>query len=296
MFTGSISAYSNQTTDELRQWVGGAVNGLQAAGLTNTNAVGTIDPTTITAASGSAASYGFVVFTFADSLQSTHPIFVRLEFRNRPVLPPNAQAPAMDVTVGTTHNGSGSVGGQSRSFSYFFTGGTSDRTNGQYSIFAAGDGWMNAAFWYTLSSGPGINSWLLNIERTRDANGNITPEGFSVHCVGTENGTDIRSAYIPMSGSLPLSQTRWGILRSPAGDATFTNGNVMPGRVFHLNGSALPTPLTSLMVPWAAAFKTNDIVAFSPYQSMMAKYMRLPVSSVYSAANGIDGRVLMRIE
>lgn len=295
-YSGSVSAFSNQTTDELRQWGSGVTNGLVAAGLVDTNPTGKINWSTVSAASGSAASYGFDVFRFNDSLQATHPIFIRLEYKNRPSAPPNAQAPAIDVTVGTTHNGSGTVGGQSRSFQFYYTGGTSDRTNGQYSLFAAGDGWMNMALWYTLTTGMGLNSFFLSIERTRDANGNITAEGFGVHCVGTENGSSVRSAFIPFTGGLPPTQTRWGILRSPAGDNNFTNGAVMPGRVFHLNGKALDVPLTAFMVPYAVAFKNFDLIPYQPFTTMNCTYIKFPVNTIYSNANGIDGRLLMRIE
>lgn len=297
-YTGSISAYSNQITEELRQWGQGVSLGLVGAGLVNTNASGTINWASVTAQSGSGVNYGYDVFRFNDNLHNnlSASIFLRVEYCNRAVTPPFAQAPAIILTVGTTHNNSGTLGGKVRGpFTFGFTGGQSDRTPGRASLFAGGDGWLNMALWYDMGS-TGQTSWLINIERTRDADGNSTAHGFGLHMVGTENGSNVRSAFLPYSGNLPPTQTRFGILRSPAGDPNFTNGAMMPGRIYHFDGQPLPFPLTSLMFPWAAAFVTHQPFVFQPYTGMNARYMKLGSNGILTTDNAVTGRLALRIE
>lgn len=295
-FTGSISAFSNQTTSDLQQWGQGISQGFVAAGLVNTNASGTIDWTSVSAASGSAASYGFDVFSFNDTLQATAPVFIKLEYRNRAVAPPNAQNPAILLTIGTTHNGSGTIGGQMitpAALTIQYTGGPADKSATRNSLFAGGDGWFNAALWYDMVNG--LNQWFINLERTRDAAGNTTSDGLCWNVLGSENGTSPRSGYMPFSGTVPASQVRIGVMPSPAGLMAITNNMVVPGRIFHFDGGMLPLPITSMLFTPAQMFFPYRIFTFSPYAGTTGQYMKFPGSSLLNLDGGITGRIAMRI-
>lgn len=295
-FTGSISAFSNQTTPDLQRWGQGISQGFVAAGLVNTNAVGSINWPSVSSASGSAAVYGFDVFRFDDSLQATAPVFIKLEYRNRGAAPPNAQAPSVVLTIGTTHNGAGTIGGQMitpASLTFQYTGGSSDiivRNN----LFAGGDGWFNAALWYDEPAAA-TGQWFINLERTRDVAGNPTADGLCWNFLGTENGSSPRSGYMPFVGNIPASQVRIGVLTSPAGVLAVTNNLVMPGRIFHFDGGTLPFPITSLLYTPPPMFFPYRVFTYSPYVGMLAQYVKFPTNTLLSSDGGFSGRIAMRI-
>lgn len=296
-YTSSISAYGLLTNENLRQWGQGISQGISFAGLVNTNASGSINWSTAVASTGSSFVYGYEVFRFNDALQATAPIFLKLTYTNRDVgAGPGATAPRIVVEMGTTHNGSGTIGGQlfaTGTTVLRYTGGSPNQNPWYRSLFAAGDGWFNAAFHY--DNGDRTYNWYIGIERTRDYNGNTTSDGFGWILGGADNGGGVRTGYVPFSGTVPSFQFRLTALPSPCGYA-FTNGKIMFSRVYWMNGGAYPVPATVLMYPSSLTFPPNSIFNFSPFQGMNAKYFRLPLQFVDSLQNGQNGCFAMRIE
>jgi hypothetical protein len=107
MTTSAVSAVVAQTTNaQFEAWISEIITALfTTIGLTQTSDTGQINPGTV-AIPAINTSAGYVIGRFNDSLQSTAPIFFKLEFGAA-----GATAdPMMWLTVGTSSNGSGTIG------------------------------------------------------------------------------------------------------------------------------------------------------------------------------------------
>jgi len=108
MTTATTNTVMDQTTDAaFRVWVAEVIAQLIAVGLTQTADTGQINTSTVTRASVN-TSAGYAIFRFNDTAQSTAPIFIRIDFGSGPSVNTN---PLMQLTVGSTTNGAGTIGG-----------------------------------------------------------------------------------------------------------------------------------------------------------------------------------------
>lgn len=106
--TTTSSPCSQATNATFQAWVAEVVTALfTTIGLTQTADTGQINPATVAAPVTANAQAGYVIGRFNDTLQSTKPIFFKLEFGSGS----GAADPAMIVTVGTGSNGSGTLTG-----------------------------------------------------------------------------------------------------------------------------------------------------------------------------------------
>lgn len=80
---------------------------LQFAGLVKVTATGQINLATVTRPTTVNTSAGFSIFRFNDSMQVTAPIFLKFEYGTLGTL----GRPKIDVAIGTTHDGAGTLGG-----------------------------------------------------------------------------------------------------------------------------------------------------------------------------------------
>jgi hypothetical protein len=268
MFTSSFSQYNSSTTDSLRRWGSQITSGCIYAGLIDTNPVGRILWSEVTRSATANAYYGYDVFRFDDALQSTHPIFIKIDYYNR-----SNVTPRIDVVVGTTHNGSGTVGGISRTMVLQHTTDASQSADRSL-MFSAGDGWFNMLLWYDNP----VYSRGFFIERTRDYNGDITSQGVMVNTICSSNSTGRPSQfYMPFSGNLPPTESMWGVYYGPRG---IYHPTEHLGRIFHYDGMVLPIPLTNILLfSWhmSAPFK---IFSFQPFTNKPpAKYISLSSGS-----------------
>lgn len=105
--TVDLSSFS--TDAKFRTW-GSAVKALLAAsGLVQTTDTGQIDWTTVTKPVAIQTLAGYEIWRFNDSLQTTDPIFIRIEYRSGGTASGNS--PAMLVSAGTGSNGAGAITG-----------------------------------------------------------------------------------------------------------------------------------------------------------------------------------------
>ncbi len=107
MTTTSFTCASVQTTDaEFRAWGSALSTALAAVGLVKTADTGQIDWTTVAKPTATNTAAGYEVWRFADTLQSTAPIFIKIEYGTGST----AAYPQIWVTVGQSSNGSGTIG------------------------------------------------------------------------------------------------------------------------------------------------------------------------------------------
>jgi hypothetical protein len=108
MTTSAVSAVLAQTSSATFQaWVTEVVTALfTTIGVTQTTDTGQINPATVSVPVAANTSAGYVIGRFNDTLQSTSPVFFKLEFGSGTA----AANPMMWLTVGSSSNGSGTIG------------------------------------------------------------------------------------------------------------------------------------------------------------------------------------------
>src|SRR5690625_1388546 len=108
MATSIQSSRWLSTTDELfREWGKAISDGIRSVGLVQTEDTGQIDWAAAEAVTGANAVAGYEVWRFDDALQTTHPVYIRLEYGNGYHL----SEPGMWITIGRATDGAGEVSG-----------------------------------------------------------------------------------------------------------------------------------------------------------------------------------------
>lgn len=109
MATRTQSKAPTNSTDILfRAWGSEFDAAMTAAGLVDTAATGGINFTTVLHPTAAGTKTGFKVYRFADALQSSSPIFIKANFGSGDT---GANSPAIWLTIGTQHDGAGSLSG-----------------------------------------------------------------------------------------------------------------------------------------------------------------------------------------
>lgn len=166
----------------IRVWVQAIHDALTALGFVQTTDTGQIDLATVITPETSHTKAGYEIWRFTDVLQSTAPIFFRIDYGTAGVT-----TPQMWVTVGTGSNGAGAISGvlipESR------TGGNSSGSSTVAGVgyASSGDGSMLALFPFVdfASSAPLAAVPGFIIDRSRDASGQPTADGVIVAVRGT---------------------------------------------------------------------------------------------------------------
>lgn len=237
----NLPAFFNVDAD-FRTW-GSAINAaLAALGLVQTGDTGQINWTTVVKpASGSAAS-GYEIWRFADALQATVPVFIKLEYGSGST----ADRPALWCTVGSGSNGSGTLTGQ-------LSGRQSMTPINQK---AAGVTLPMVASGNTGELQLGVNldyasanfGMFLSVERPKDATDTVTNDGvFFVWSSTSGNG---QCVFIPASGTVPGSAS---------------NGNwpaVNPGQ-WSRSGAGATADVCPLLIPIFGNWRYSHVMVAS---------------------------------
>lgn len=142
------------------------------------------DETNITPGAGARAStnaeQGYAVYHLNDSLHGTAPIYIRFGFGTLS----NSAAPRIQITVGTSTNGSGVLGGTALStITSVHQLGVQSSDTPRQSYMCAAEGFFG--FWWKVGSGGSEASFF--ICRTCDSTGAPTATGSMVHWGGGAN-------------------------------------------------------------------------------------------------------------
>lgn len=177
--TFQASGSGAQNLASFKAWAEGLHNAILAAGLVQTADTGQINFASITTLPAAGTVAGYAIYRFNDSLQSTAPIFLRVDYATSTA---SRAAPAFNV--GKATNGAGvldpavSFGAQRQ---FILTSGTS--STGAPTYVAVGDGYFCLCFnASTVASGQG---GFFIIERHRDSDGNPTGAGVMIAFGGT---------------------------------------------------------------------------------------------------------------
>lgn len=226
----TASSVSNATTQSFQQWVSNVNNLIISCGFTEISASGILDTASTTPVQA-AGRTGYRIYAFNDALQSTNPIFFRIDFG----FFSSVATPSMWVSVGPSHvdglisshsfansaqppigNGGYNTGSSGQTWftgsaSFVSIGGgaaglnehqwaESTNTQATQSMSVSGDGsWMVLALWWTGSLAASVNGIFFSIERTHDSGGNDDGRGCLV-ALANEAGT-IKRIYTLMFNS-----------------------------------------------------------------------------------------------
>ncbi len=105
-FTGSIDAFFDSDA-RFRAWAQAIHDAIVGCGLVNTSDTGQVNLATVAQPGAADTFQGFKVYRFADDLQGTTPIFLKVEFGSGGA----ADRPALRVTAGRATDGAGTISG-----------------------------------------------------------------------------------------------------------------------------------------------------------------------------------------
>jgi len=234
---------------------------------------------------------GYQVYKFADALQTTHPVFIKIGYGAGT----NAAYPALHVTVGSTFNDTGSVGGPpvTQTDEIIGSGAQTDAIS-QYMIcgdinriIVTGPAWdLETA---TLPD----EMYFLSVERTKDANGDDTDEGILVAQL------NISQTYfwytMPYIGSSPTRETRWPAALGTKNPIT-RDGRQVVSPVFPVAGVA-PYPGKNLLITQGDNFADLDVIPIAIYGDTPNNYFKHPVGGTtqgFSSPAGVSSAVVLQ--
>lgn len=176
MATTIFSQAENMSSDALFRQKGSGYSAAIQLGLVKVTSVGEIDWVTVTKPVSTGVSAGFEMFRFDDALQATYPVFIRVDYASAG----SVQALGLWFTVGVGHDGSGNLVGPSLAVMKLAP--TSAITNGQTSLsyFSVANNYLNMFMNLGAASSLAATCGYFSIERTKDASGVDTAEGFLV--------------------------------------------------------------------------------------------------------------------
>ncbi len=161
-----------------QEWASELYTKIVASGLVQTADTGQLAAPVVAARPSTNTSAGFWIFRFNDAMQSTAPIFLRVEVGTGS----GATNPRINITVGTGTNGAGTVTGTALTTSRTTHQGSSQATDtARQSIMCHTEGFFGYN-WKIGSAGNEAGFWLA---RTVDATGTPTATGAIVAWSGT---------------------------------------------------------------------------------------------------------------
>ncbi len=182
-----------------RAWGSAVDASFTTLGWVRTSDTGQVDWGTVASTGTTNAAYGYSIFRMADSLQSSYPVFIKVEYGSGGT----PQTACLWIQVGTGSNGTGTLTGA---------------ITGRYQLYCANAEITNlpcyfsgstnrycGVFWPTNNQS--YNYMMISIERTHNSSGADTGDGllFFVHAYNIGP----YSQYIPWAGTAPAAYANW---------------------------------------------------------------------------------------
>jgi hypothetical protein len=276
----NLPAFFNSNAD-FQAWVAGIHAQLAAVGLVQTSDTGQINPATVSTPGSASVMQGYEIWRLNDTLQSTLPVFIKVEYGSGPI---TLATPGFFFTVGTGSNGAGTLTGQvgQRRSIYQSTAKSAGVTLPSY---CTGDGSGVALLTSYDPASTGLYSMLFDIERTRDGAGSATADGIYTWMAAAGSSGLNYLQMIPASGPVPNGASPGGTLgycTSPytwisvgaAPSAVGPNVAIMPiicqcGKCFFIRLMHLvPSTMISSGISFTASVfgGTHTLLGFTVYQ------------------------------
>jgi len=228
---------------------------------------------------------GYELFSFADTLQSTYPVHLRIDY----VPVGTAYITGYTFTISTAPNATGQVMQLPQAIS---SGSRSYDDNEISNCYVSGS---TNRLSLALFEGPNIFSYyFLNIERTKDSSGNDTTDGIIIQaCVGDGNGSaDITrpsgglvSTMLPFSGAVGGYQPVWNT-QFNFNSSTLNNGSTV-GTLQCVPFNFIPyNPGLGVLLYYGSDYPVYTPVSLEVYG---ASHTYLPLQNGYSGFGETGG-------
>lgn len=181
MAYSTVNIPTSFTTDaEFRAFCSAVDSAITGLGLVNTSDTGQVNLSTAvlpsgTGVSGPSTTIYYKIYRFADSLQSSKPVFIRVEFYSSANL---ATRPRVKFKVGTGTDGAGNLSGNPQGYFDMDPGGGS--SNSQVSYVSGGTNRMTLCMWAGDSSAT-YRGQFITVERSKAADGTDSNESIIMY-------------------------------------------------------------------------------------------------------------------
>jgi len=162
---------SNDTDAHFRAWINELHTSLTTFGWVQTTDTGQINFATVTRPSGASIYQGYAIYKMGDGLQSTCPVFIRIDFGTGQQVAGNTPSIKLQVTIGGT-DGAGNLTGVI-SNQWTLQGDVSGSTSNIRSAGTSSS--FQCAYWVVTDTGFGFA-----IGRDLDTSGNDTVNGVNI--------------------------------------------------------------------------------------------------------------------
>lgn len=209
MATSAVNLPSFFGSDaDFRTWAQGVHNALAAIGLVQAADTGQINLATVAKPAVVNTVAGYEIWRFADALQATAPVFVKVEYGTGGAV----DRPSFFITVGSGTNGAGAINQQATARTQVQSG-VSEVAGSTKPFDVSGD--TGRAFvvgnQFPTST---LAAYAFFLDRTRDASGAATADGivYGVVAQGAPSFTTIPfTGGVPALGAQPQSPTSGGV-------------------------------------------------------------------------------------
>lgn len=263
--TRTLTATFSIDTD-FRLWGSGLNAQIAAVGLVKTADTGQIDWTTVLKPSAGNQKVGYEIWRFNDALQSTKPVFIRIDYGSGSA---GGSLPSLWATIGTGTNGAGTVTGQvgsTRAIQASAGSATPSYCSGNASRLSL-----------CTNNGSANGTLILCIERTKTPAGVETGDGIIRYAYSNNNSVAIQ--LVPYVGVIPPDGTFNPAIDANLGGVSSLGTNVMLSPTVFFYGKPL-------FASWCS-YKPADILALTPitFDHLGATRTYLPLGATTNVAS-----------
>lgn len=254
-YAATTTLINTVTTDAaFRTWGSAYAAKFASMGLVQTSDTGQINWTTVLAAVGANASQGYEIWRFADALQATAPIFLKIEYGSGAA----AANGSLWFTVGSGTNGAGTLTGVTSVRQQV----TCTATAGAITHYWSGDTNRLAV---SVTGASAATSLGLYIERTVDTAGVVTAEGILIIYHSSSGWGQV--AWNQATGPCSVVETSLGAMGPTTAPFGQYGTQVAIYPIFHNKGVFFP-PGLNCMVYEAPLIAAGSFIAFTVYGAM----------------------------
>lgn len=193
----NLLAYLSNDAD-FRSWASGLSAQFAAVGLVQTSNTGQLDLATVNRPPAN-SNGGYQIWRFNDTLQATFPIFIKIDYG----ISSAADRPRLGFTVGTSTDGASTITGQSSSGMSCAVGASKTAAAVLPSYCSAGEG--RFALVTNLDNSNSAFNMTAIIERTFDASGAVTGDGYLIAATGGSSTPYFSKQVITPTGTVPAA-------------------------------------------------------------------------------------------
>jgi hypothetical protein len=245
---------------------------MAAFGMVRTADTGQTDSGSLTSTSGSNTVIGYQIYRFNDTLQSTTPVFIRVEYGSGA----SNSIPAIWITVGFSTDGAGNITGTNKSVRTQLMSGTFLDAAVPGS-FCSGDSSRFCVNLFGNTGAAGTYSFGFAIERSKASDGTDNADGVIINgWVGATN-TVTGNIFLPASGNIRAAISAFGVaMVSPGSMADGSDIGFVP--VFPQGKKGLENPGTNMLF-----YTIADTAALNPIPVLLrgTNHTYLPLGTAF---------------